>query len=206
MLARVTTADGESRGTAPAICRSSAAISALTLSTSGYSSVNRRRNSASCRLSADELRRWILQPETRLRPPTDPSSSTQLLFEPLTTLHCPELILAVQPELRVETIERSQVGFELLRKFVGVTERELVRQSFLAVELAFDVGELAAEKRDRPASLTLPRRRVFLDVEADERVRHLRDGPRIPALVAEREGDRHRASAGLVERLSAAAG
>ena len=101
-----------------------------------------------------------------------------------------QLLLAVEPQLRVHPFQRREVDADLLRELAGVLRRELRDGGILPIQRALGLGELLPQELQRAQGRLRSHRLVLLDVERRNRVGHIRRGLRRITHVLQRE--RHR--------------
>ncbi len=111
------------------------------------------------------------------------------------------LAVAVDPEFRVEALERGQIRGHLLRKLAPIAELELADAPFLPFHPLPYVRELGPQELRGLAGPPLAHLHVPIDVKAGQGVRHLGHGRGIPSPVAHREGDCGAPSPRLIYRL-----
>ena len=106
------------------------------------------------------------------------------------------LVVAGQPELGREGLQRGEVCLQLLGQFTQVLLLELAHAAFLLFQPKLRLGELRPQERGRAGGLLLAGPGILLGVELGQGVRHDGHGPRVAPRVAERKGDGTRLPAG----------
>ena len=101
-----------------------------------------------------------------------------------------DLLLPVQPELRVEPLERCQVHPDLLRQLADVAGRVLAERPFLPIELLLGPTELRAQELRRSCRLAGAHEGVLRDVERCDGVGDV--GDRLAGVAREAQAERHR--------------
>ncbi len=109
----------------------------------------------------------------------------------------PDLVVVVDPQLRVQRVERGQVALQLLGQLAQVPALELAHAGFLLVEPALGVVELHLEELGGAGGLPLAGLQVLLDVERGQRVRDDRDRLRISPAIGEGERGGHAPAIGV---------
>ena len=92
----------------------------------------------------------------------------QLLRQLVPTFHDSNLILAVQVKIRIEPLERRQVGLHLFRQLAHVPVLELAEPPFLFLLSPFHLLQLGFEEHDRLGGLASAHLHVCLDVHRSQ--------------------------------------
>ena len=91
--------------------------------------------------------------------------SRRLALQPLLPFHRANLILAVEPQLIVESFERGEIRFHLFGQFTIVLTLVLSNPLLVGIERSFDLLQLRSEKIRRANRLLFAALGVFVDVK-----------------------------------------